>query len=73
MKKFLTITLLLLAMISMAQTTVLINNVQIFNGKDEKTVIGNVLIVNNLITKVSTAPIPTNKSGQTKIIDGKGK
>jgi imidazolonepropionase-like amidohydrolase len=73
MKKFLTITWLLVATVSMAQTTILINNVQIFNGKDEKTVIGNVLIVNNLITKVSTAPIPTNKSGNTKIIDGKGK
>jgi imidazolonepropionase-like amidohydrolase len=73
MKKFLTITWLLVATVSMAQTTILINNVQIFNGKDEKTVTGNVLIVNNLITKVSTAPIPTNKSGNTKIIDGKGK
>jgi imidazolonepropionase-like amidohydrolase len=56
-----------------AQNTILINNVQIFNGKDEKTITGNVLIVNNLITKISTAPIPTNKSGATKIIDGKGK
>jgi imidazolonepropionase-like amidohydrolase len=52
---------------------VLINNVQIFNGKDEKTTTGNVLIVNNKISKISTAPIPTNKSGETKIIDGKGK
>lgn len=56
-----------------AQTQVLINNVQIFNGLDEKTITGNVLIVNNLIAKVSTTPIPTNKSGTTKIIDGKGK
>jgi len=47
--------------------------VQIFNGKDEKTITGNVLIVNNLVTKISTAPIATNKSGDTKIIDGKGK
>lgn len=52
---------------------VLINNVQIFNGRDEKLITGNVLIVNNLITKISAAPIPTNKSGETKIIDGKGK
>jgi imidazolonepropionase-like amidohydrolase len=57
----------------MAQKTVLINNVQIFNGKDEKTTTGNVLIVNNLISKISSAPIPTNRSGETKIIDGKGK
>jgi imidazolonepropionase-like amidohydrolase len=52
---------------------VLINNVQIFNGKDEKLITGNVLIINNLISKISAAPIPTNKSGETKIIDGKGK
>jgi imidazolonepropionase-like amidohydrolase len=52
---------------------VLINNVQIFNGRDEKTITGNVLIVNNKISKVSTAPIASNRSGETKIIDGKGK
>lgn len=52
---------------------ILINNVQIFNGRDEKLMTGNVLIVNNLISKISAAPIPTIKSGDTKIIDGKGK
>jgi imidazolonepropionase-like amidohydrolase len=73
MKNFFTAALLLAALTTWAQSTILINNVQIFNGKDEKTITGNVLIVNNLITKISTAPIPTNKSGETKIIDGKGK
>lgn len=74
MKKHLVvITLLLSAYYSIAQKTILINNVQIFNGKDEKTIIGNVLIENNLISKVSTGPIATNKSGDTKIIDGNGK
>jgi len=68
-----TTVLLLIAFIAKAQNTILINNVQIFNGKEEKTIIGNVLIVNNLVTKISTSPIPTNKSGETKIIDGKGK
>ncbi|MBP6186057.1 MAG: amidohydrolase family protein [Saprospiraceae bacterium] len=53
--------------------TLLINNVQIFNGKDEKTINGNVLIVNNLISKISSSPIPVNRSGETKVIDGKGK
>ncbi len=53
--------------------TVLITNVQIFNGKSEKLVSGNVLVKNNLITKISTAPIPTDRSGNTTIIDGKGK
>jgi imidazolonepropionase-like amidohydrolase len=64
---------LLLSVNIIAQSTVLINNVQIFNGKDEKTITGNVLIVNNLISKISTSPIATDKSGNTKIIDGKGK
>ncbi|MBZ5857307.1 metal-dependent hydrolase family protein [Flavihumibacter profundi] len=68
-----TFAILLSAFFAMAQKTILINNVQIFNGKDEKTINGNVLIVNNLISKISTSPIPTNKSGATKIIDGKGK
>jgi imidazolonepropionase-like amidohydrolase len=59
---------------SIAQSSwVLINNVQVFNGKDEKTTLANVLITNNIITKISTSPIPTNRSGNTKIIDGKGK
>ncbi|ULQ51315.1 hypothetical protein [Flavihumibacter fluvii] len=56
----------------MASKTILINNLQIFNSKDEKTITGNVLIVNNLISKISTAPIPTNKSGETKIMTAKG-
>jgi imidazolonepropionase-like amidohydrolase len=72
-KSIIVTVLLLNGFSSTAQNTILINNVQIFNGKDEKTVIGNVLIVNNLISKISTSPIPTNKSGQTKVIDGKGK
>ena len=56
----------------MAQNTLLINNVQIFNGKDEKTITGNVLIVNNLISKVSVSPIATDRSANVSIIDGKG-
>lgn len=57
-----------------AQTkTLLINNVEIFNGKDEKTTMGNVLIEGNTITKVSTTPIPTNRSADVQIVDGKGK
>jgi len=73
MKSAFTIVLVFLSMYVRAQNTILINNVQIFNGKDEKTFIGNVLIVNNLISKISTSPIPTNKTADTKIIDGKGK
>ena len=56
-----------------AQKTTLINNVQIFNGRDEKLTTGNVLIVENRIQRISTSPISTNKSANTTIIDGKGK
>ena len=74
MKKLLTTILILSSYLCIAQSSwILINNVQIFNGKDEKTIIGNVLITDNIITKISTGPIMTNKSGNTKIIDGKGK
>jgi imidazolonepropionase-like amidohydrolase len=72
-RQLLIIVILLSAFYGIAQNTILINNVQIFNGKDEKTITGNVLIINNLISKISTSPIPTNKSTETKIIDGKGK
>ncbi|MHA4844781.1 metal-dependent hydrolase family protein [Flavitalea antarctica] len=56
-----------------AQKVILINNVQIFNGIDEQTITGNVLVADNLISKVSTSPIPTTKSSNTLIIDGRGK
>jgi len=52
---------------------VLVNNVRIFNGKDEKTIRGSVLIVSNLIVKISTAPIPVNRNGETIVIGGKGR
>ena len=55
------------------QKTILINNVEIFDGKNDQTIKGNVLIEGNLITKVSSNPIPTNKSANVQIIDGKGR
>lgn len=54
-------------------TKILINNVEIFNGKDSKTLKGNVLIENNIITEISTNAIPTDRSGATQIIEGQGK
>lgn len=54
-------------------TKILLNNVEIFNGKDANTIRGNVLIENNIIAKISTTGIPTDRSGATKIIDGRGK
>ncbi|MEA1787112.1 amidohydrolase family protein [Arenibacter sp. GZD96] len=71
--------LILISLVTKAQepTTTgnitLINNVQIFNGKDEKTISGNVLLVGNRISKISTTAIATDKSGTTRIIDGQGK
>lgn len=56
-----------------AQQTVLINNVQIFNGKDEALATGNVLISNNLIKKISAGPISIDTTTSTTIIDGKGR
>ncbi len=74
MKYIFTIVIFLLGSLASGQTkTILINNVEIFNGKDEKTTIGNVLIEGNLIKTISTSPIPTNRSTNTQIIDGKGK
>lgn len=73
MKKLFAIVGILISIGAGAQKTILINNVQIFNGVDEKIITGNVLIVGNLVTKISTTPIPTNKSANTTIIDGKGK
>jgi imidazolonepropionase-like amidohydrolase len=73
MKHLLTPALLFISVFVAAQSSIIINNVQIFNGKDNKTITGNVLIENNLITKISSAPIMTDKSVNTKIIDGKGK
>ena len=63
----------LLSTTVLAQNQILITNVNIFNGRDEKVVKGNVLIEGNLISKISTSPIPTNKSANVTIIDGKGK
>lgn len=53
-------------------TKILISNVYIFNGKDNKIVQGNVLIEGKLIKTISTNVIATDKNGFTKIIDGKG-
>lgn len=71
MKKWMLIGMIAIANYSFCQST-LINNVQIFNGKENKTINGNVLIERNIVTKISTSPISTNQQSDTKIIDGKG-
>lgn len=76
MKKTIFVLLILVCTTVVAQkkpTKILINNVEIFNGKDSKTIKGNVLIEDNIITKISTNAINTDKSGSTRIIDGQGK
>jgi len=54
-------------------TQVLINNVEVFNGYTNKTTRANVLIDGNLISKISSQPIPVPKSANIRVIDGKGK
>lgn len=54
-------------------TTILINNVRIFDGEHEKLTTGNVLIQGDTIAKISSSPIAVNRSGATQIIDGGGK
>lgn len=74
MKKICILGVLLMSICGvMAQKTVLITNVTIFNGKDNKTNQGHVLIKGNQITKISAVPIPVDRSGNTTVIDGKGK
>ncbi|WP_456311596.1 amidohydrolase family protein [Pseudomonas shirazensis] len=71
--KLVTIAILMSSFCAMSQKTILIKNVQIFNGRDEKTITGNILILNNLISKISTTPIPSETNQNTTIIDGRGK
>jgi imidazolonepropionase-like amidohydrolase len=73
MKQTILILFVLTSFCASAQKTVLISNVKIFNGKDNKTVTGYVLITDNVISKISATPIPTNKSAMVTLIDGKGK
>lgn len=73
MKQLLSVLFSLLTSCLYSQKTILINNVQIFNGKDEKTITGNVLITGNTISKISTAPIITIMSTDVLTIDGRGK
>ena len=53
--------------------SILINNVQIFDGSSEQTDRGNVLVVNSRIKTVSESPIPTDGIPNVTILDGKGK
>lgn len=58
---------------SFSQTNILINNVEIFNGKDQKTIKANLLIVDQLIHRISKEKVETDNYESITIIDGKGK
>jgi hypothetical protein len=70
MKKIFLIPVFLLTIVStfFAQKSMLINNVQIFNGKDATIITGNVLISGNEIKKISTTPIATDKMAITPLL-----
>jgi imidazolonepropionase-like amidohydrolase len=73
MKKIITGLFLLLSFIASAQNATLINNVLIFNGKDNKLTKGNVLIEGDIIKKISTGEIAIDKNAKILIVDGQGK
>jgi imidazolonepropionase-like amidohydrolase len=57
-----------------APTTVLFQNVRIFDGKHaELTAPSNVLVRGSTIEKISAQPIPTDRRADTRIIDGAGR
>jgi imidazolonepropionase-like amidohydrolase len=72
MRYIISIFFLLIFARSSAQKTILITDVKIFNGRDNKTINGHVLIIDDIIKTISTTPIRTDKSAMTTIIPGKG-
>ncbi len=55
-------------------TAILFQDVKVFDGKSDKlTASLNVLVKGNKIERISKDPIPVNRSGLTKIINGGGK
>jgi imidazolonepropionase-like amidohydrolase len=59
---------------SSAQSTTLFQNVRIFDGRnDELSPPSNVLVRGNLIERISTEPIPTDRRADTMLIQGGGR
>lgn len=77
LKPILFILLLLFCLVLGAQTMnptkILITDVNIFNGKENKLTKGNILIEGNIIKSISGNPIPVDRSAKTQIINGAGK
>lgn len=56
------------------ETTVLFENVRVFDGKSsELSAPTNVLVRGNKIEKITTEPIPTDRSADTTIVNGNGR
>ena len=73
MKKSFLLLFTFVALTANAQKRVIINNVEIFNGTEEKTTVGSILIENNIISKIQKSPFSIDNEQDTKVIDGKGK
>lgn len=54
-------------------TGFILKDVEIFNGRDQKTVRGNVLVRNRLIEKISSQPFSSEVADGMVVIDGKGR
>lgn len=56
-----------------SESLILINNVEIFDGKSDQTLRGNVLVRVNHIDQISETPIKVPASSSVTVIDGQGK
>jgi len=56
-----------------AQDRIILQNVEIFNGKDNKTTNGSIVIEKDRIIEISTNTKLSANDANTKVIDGKGK
>ena len=58
---------------SQPASTVLFQNVRVFNGTDKLSAPTTVLVRGNVIERISAAPIPVDRSGTTEVIEGGGR
>jgi len=72
MKYYPLLVLILLSVRVFPQEYVLIKNAEVFNGTDENTGIKNILIRDNIIQTISTAPLEIPSDGQTEVIEADG-
>ena len=58
---------------SQPASTVLFQNVRVFNGTDKLSAPTTVLVRGNVVERISAAPIPVDRSGTTEVIEGGGR